>query len=189
MKTSTKLIMVGTLLGALGFTGVARLVQAAQSHTPVAIMPEHRSGNQIAQASDGDGETNDDTKAQAGNHDKETNDDAKEQAREQQESAKLQSLAKITPQQAQQAAEAAQGGQASSVKLENEDGNLVYTVLIGQREVKVDAGNGRVLYSETGNDRKDKETEASHPKSSIQVAEPLAVMAMAKPMMMASTVG
>lgn len=156
MKTSTKLIVVSTLLSTLGFAGVARLVYAAQPQTPVAIMPEHHSGNQIAQAS---------------NRDKETNDDSKEQAEEQQESAKLQPLAKITPQQAQQAAEAAQGGQASNVKLENEDGNLVYEVVIGQKEVKVDAGNGRVLYTETGNDREDEKNEASRPHSSIQVTE------------------
>jgi uncharacterized membrane protein YkoI len=156
MKTSAKLIVVGTPLGTLGLAGVARLVHAAQPQTPVAIMPEHRSSQQIAQASDGDGETND---------------DAKEQAQEQQEAAKLQSLAKITPQQAKQAAEVAQKGQASSVKLENEDGNLVYAVVIGQKEVKVDAGNGRVLYTEAGNHEGEK-TEASRPRSSIQVAEP-----------------
>lgn len=69
-------------------------------------------------------------------------------AEEQQEVAKLQPLAKITAQQAQQAAETAVGGKASSVKLEDENGNLVYAVEIGKQEVKVDAGNGRVLYSE-----------------------------------------
>ncbi|MGH2414848.1 MAG: PepSY domain-containing protein, partial [Microcystaceae cyanobacterium] len=134
---------------------VVRLVHAAQPQKPVVIMPEHHSGNQIAQASNGD---------------KETNDDAQEQTEDQQESAKLQALAKITPQQAQQSAESAQGGQASSVKLENEDGNLVYAVVIGHKEVKVDAGNGRVLYTEARN-HEDKKTEASHPRSSIQVTE------------------
>jgi uncharacterized membrane protein YkoI len=154
MKTSTRLIVVGTLLGTLGLAGVARLVHAAQPQT--AIMPDHRSSYQIAQASDGDGETNDDTK---------------EQAEEQQEAAKLRSLAKITPQQAKQEAEAAQKGQASSVKLENEDGNLIYSVLIGQKEVQVDAGNGRVLYTEARN-HEGRNTENSRPRSSIQVAEP-----------------
>lgn len=157
MKTSTKLVVVSTLLSTLGFAGVARLVYAAPPQRLVAIMPEHHSGKQVAQASDGDGETND---------------DGKEQAEEQQESAKLQPLAKIAPQQAQQAAEATQGAQASNLKLENDDGNLVYAVVFGQKEVKVDAGNGRVLYTETGNDREDKKTEASRPRSSIQVTEP-----------------
>lgn len=96
----------------------------------------------------------------------ETNDDRAKQ----QETAKLQSLAKITPQQAKQSAEAALGGKASHVKLENEDGNLVYTVVISPKEAKVDAGNSKVLYTEALN-HKNKKTEASHPRSSIQVMD------------------
>lgn len=65
-----------------------------------------------------------------------------------QEEAQLQALAKITPQQASQAAQAAVPGTVTSVKLEDEDGSLVYAVVIGQTEVKVDAGNGRVLHQE-----------------------------------------
>jgi uncharacterized membrane protein YkoI len=86
------------------------------------------------------------------------------------EGAKLQSLAKISASVAQQVAEAAQGNKASSTKLENEDGNLVYAVNIGQNEVKVDAGNGKILY--TDNTAKEGlESEGSRPRSSIQVAE------------------
>jgi uncharacterized membrane protein YkoI len=86
------------------------------------------------------------------------------------EGEKLQSLAKISASLAQQTAEAAQGKKASSTKLENEDGNLVYAVNIGQNEVKVDAGNGRILY--TDNTAKEgSESEGSRPRSSIQVAE------------------
>jgi uncharacterized membrane protein YkoI len=93
-----------------------------------------------------------------------------ERADEANEGAKLQSLAKISASQAQQAAEAVQGNKASSTKLENEDGNLVYAVNIGQNEVKVDAGNGRILY--TDNTAKEgSESEGSRPRSSIQVAE------------------
>jgi Peptidase propeptide and YPEB domain len=158
MKSSTKLIVVGTLLGTLGLAGVARFANAGPAKPPYATIPPYHSSQMT------------------GDRDTETNDGAKVQAEDQKESAKLQSLAKITPQQAQQAAEAAQGGkgwqggQASSVKLENEDGNLVYAVVIGQREVKVDAGNGRVLYTELRN-HEDKKTEASRPRSSIQVSE------------------
>ena len=86
------------------------------------------------------------------------------------EGEKLQLLAKISASQAQQTAEAAQGKKASSSKLENEDGNLVYAVNIGQNEVKVDAGNGQILY--TDNTAKEgSESEGSRPRSSIQVAE------------------
>ncbi len=86
------------------------------------------------------------------------------------EGAKLQPLAKISASQAQQTAEAAQGGKASSTKLENEDGNLIYAVNIGQNEVAIDAGNGRILY--TDNTAKEgSESAGSRPRSSIQVAE------------------
>ena len=70
--------------------------------------------------------------------------------------------------QAQQAAETASAGKASSVDLETEDGNLVYEVTIGQKEVIVDAGDGRVLYTENEN-QEDEKNEASRPKSSIQI--------------------
>ncbi|MBW4622330.1 MAG: PepSY domain-containing protein [Cyanosarcina radialis HA8281-LM2] len=168
MITSTKSLIVGTLIGTMVLAGAVSVVRAAQPQAirataqASANVPEYgtdrliarmlRVNHQIIQANDRDRETNDD-------------------AEERQESAKLRTLAKITPQQAQQAAEAAKGGRASSVKLENEDGNLVYAVVIGEQEVKVDAGNGRVLYTEALNGD-DEKNEASRPRSSIQVAEP-----------------
>lgn len=153
MKTSTKLILMSTLLGILGLGGVIRMVYAAQPQRPIATLPDRQNSHQIARANeDGDGETDDDTE-------------------EQQESIQLQSLAKITPQQAQQIAESDRVSPAKSITLENEDGNLVYAVEIGQQKVKVDAGNGRILYTEAL-DRDDEKTEASHPRSSIQVNEP-----------------
>jgi uncharacterized membrane protein YkoI len=155
MKTSINLILATALLGTLGLGTMVRLVNAAQTQAPIAIMPEPRNGHQSAQVSDKDGKTKD---------------DAKEQVNEQKESSKLKALAKVTPQQAKKAAEVAQGGKSSRVKLENEDGNLVYAVVIGQKEVKVDAGNGRVLYTE-GLNQEDKKTKTSHPHSSIQVSE------------------
>lgn len=65
-----------------------------------------------------------------------------------QEQAQLQALARITPEQAKQAALAAVPGTVSSVKLGDENGSLVYEVIIGNTEVKVDAGNGKVLHQE-----------------------------------------
>ncbi|MEH1850274.1 MAG: PepSY domain-containing protein [Nostoc sp.] len=148
MKTSTKIILAAAFVGTLGFTGLSRVVSAKQPQSFVAIARRHHSATQVAEASDGDGETNDDA----------------------QEAAKLQPLAKITAQQAQQAVEASVGGKTKSIKLENEDGNLVYTVEIGQQDVKVDAGNGKVLYTENAN-QQDEKNEATRPKSSIQVQE------------------
>lgn len=65
-----------------------------------------------------------------------------------QEQAQLQALAKITPDQAKQAALAVVPGTVTSVKLGDENGSLVYEVIIGNTEVKVDAGNGKVLHQE-----------------------------------------
>lgn len=93
-----------------------------------------------------------------------------ERANEANDGVKFQALAKIPASQAQQIAEVAQGNKASNVKLENEDGNLVYAVNIGQEEVTVDAGNGRILYTENTSKEKS-ESEGSRPRSSIQVAE------------------
>lgn len=91
-------------------------------------------------------------------------------AEEKLESSQLQSLAKISAQQAKQAAETAQGGTASQVELEDEDGNLVYQVLIDRTEVMVDAGNGKVLYTEQAN-QENEDNEANRPRSSIQVPD------------------
>lgn len=87
MNTSTKLILVSAVLGTLGVSGLARLVYA-QPQSQGAVIPQH-SIAKVTEASDGDGETNDD-------------------AKEQQEATKLQKLTKITAQQAQKAAETAQ---------------------------------------------------------------------------------
>jgi uncharacterized membrane protein YkoI len=68
------------------------------------------------------------------------------------ESERLKSLARITPEQASAAALAQVPGTVKKVELENEDGNVVYGVEIktadGESDVKVDAGDGRVLHVE-----------------------------------------
>ncbi len=68
------------------------------------------------------------------------------------ESERLKSLARITPEQASAAALAQVRGTVVKVELENENGNVVYGVVIktadGESDVKVDAGDGRVLHVE-----------------------------------------
>ena len=68
------------------------------------------------------------------------------------ESERLKSLARITPEQASAAALAKVPGTVKKVELENEDGNVVYGVEIktanGESDVKIDAGDGRVLHVE-----------------------------------------
>ena len=54
------------------------------------------------------------------------------------------SLAKLTVQQAVNAALSSQSGTVRRVELQNEDGFLVYNVELVQ-EIKVDAGNGSIL--------------------------------------------
>jgi uncharacterized membrane protein YkoI len=66
------------------------------------------------------------------------------------ESAALAPLATITPEQASAAAQADVPGDVQKVELDNENGSLVYSVEIGGKDVKVDAGNGAVLHVESG---------------------------------------
>ena len=147
MKTSTKAILVATLVGLVGIGGLAKAARAIPMSTakPSAIEVAEREMSETRET----GESRDDLI------------DATQ-------SAKLRAMAKITPQQAQQAAESAVAGKATSVKLENEDGSLVYSVAIAQKEVKVDAGNGRVLYTDSLNNEGN---ESNHVRSSIQVSE------------------
>jgi len=67
---------------------------------------------------------------------------------ETEESAALASLATITPEQAIAAAQAEVPGDSQKVELDNENGSLVYSVEIGGKDVKVDAGTGAVLHVE-----------------------------------------
>ncbi len=77
------------------------------------------------------------------------------------EAKQLASLATINSDQAKAAAEKNAGGSASSVKLEEENGNIVYAVTVGTKEVKVDAGNGNVLATEAVEAGDSKETGGS----------------------------
>jgi uncharacterized membrane protein YkoI len=54
------------------------------------------------------------------------------------------SQASITLQQAIAAAQHAETGSLGQVDLEHHEGRLVYTVDVGEHEVKVDAANGRI---------------------------------------------
>ncbi len=94
-----------------------------------------------------------------------TVDDTKELS-ESADALRIAPLATITADVASKAALAAQAGTVQSVTLENENGNVVYSVIIAQGtqqyDVKVDAGNGKVLKTdaekadgEKGNDNAD----------------------------------
>ena len=148
MNNKVKIALAVAGVGIVGLIGISHSSFAQSAvHSRVAVFQPQK---QIIEpvGGNGDGEKNDDLQ-------------------EQQESAKLQKLAKITLQQATQAAETAQGGKANSVKLENENGNVVYSVAIGKAEVTVDAGNGRILSTNSEG------TEQNQPKSSIQASADL----------------
>ncbi|WP_432262722.1 PepSY domain-containing protein [Cupriavidus sp. TMH.W2] len=73
------------------------------------------------------------------------------------EAARLASLAKIDATRAISAAQAKVSGTVLRVALDNENGNLVYSVEIKTatneiQDVKVDAGNGAVLHVDAGGD-------------------------------------
>ena len=119
MKPSVRVSLIAAVVATMGVGGIAKMVSASAPNT---------SSMAVAQEKVESRESSTD---------------------EASEIAKLQPLAKISASQAQQTAEAAQGNKASNVQLENEDGNLVYAVNIGQNEVKVDAGNGKILYTDT----------------------------------------
>ncbi len=81
--------------------------------------------------------------------------DSDKEVSDAQEQQLLQSQAKITADQAKQAAEAKVSGKASSVQLEDEDGSAVYSVIIGTQEVKVSATDGSIVKIETADNEHD----------------------------------
>lgn len=125
MKKVLALLTLG-LLGVSGVGMAAAKVVARQNHPQMATLPQAMT-------------------AQLGRGEDREMEEARE---EQQEDAQLKSLAKITPQQAEAIARQVTPGNVSRISLDNEDGSVVYKVIIGQREVMVDAGNGRVLETE-----------------------------------------
>jgi hypothetical protein len=80
-------------------------------------------------------------------------------AKETDENAALAPLAKISAADATSAALAAVPGTAGTATLENENGNVVYSVIVttstGTVDVKVDAGNGKVLAQDAGGNETD----------------------------------
>jgi uncharacterized membrane protein YkoI len=107
---------------------------------------ESKGENEAAEANEAN-----ESKAGEANEAGEENEEAEDRA-EGGESERLKSLARITPEQAQAAALAQVPGTVKKVELENEDGNVVYGVEVktahSESDVKVDAGDGRVLHVE-----------------------------------------
>lgn len=156
MNNSVKTALAVGLVTALGAGGVA-LVANAEGKLPAA--------GRIAQAVDSKANEGPDNEANEGPENEAEND-----AEDAQAMAQYQSLAKITPERAQQAAEAAQGGTATKVELDEQDGSLVYKVKFANAEVLIDAGNGKVLQTEVDGTEESDATETPI-QGSIQVPD------------------
>jgi uncharacterized membrane protein YkoI len=138
LLTALGLLMGGSLVGV-----------AAVAKTHAQAQAPYKSSIQVPDDDKGERE-GEREEAEEGDEGKEQADEANEAS----EAARYQSLARITADQARTAALATVPGTATSVELENEDGNLVYGVSVktatGESDVKVDAGNGKVLHVEQG---------------------------------------
>ncbi|HHW19042.1 MAG TPA: peptidase [Firmicutes bacterium] len=92
------------------------------------------------------------------------------------ESSSLRLLAKISPEQASASALQAVPGKVIKVSLDNENGNLVYSVeiktLTGVVDVKVDAGNGKVLSQDSGEDDEAREIDGSETEGEKTIVSP-----------------
>jgi uncharacterized membrane protein YkoI len=66
-------------------------------------------------------------------------------AKEEVNTPRLLKLAKITKDQAKAIAAKKYTGKFKTVDLENEDGNLIWSVEIGKHELAIDAGDGNIL--------------------------------------------
>jgi uncharacterized membrane protein YkoI len=163
-----KLMMVALLAVVTAAAGVALTVRGQGEGQKQHEQAKYRSTIQVPddknereEANDSEGvESKEESEAAEGNEanetgDHEDGDEAKDRA-EGGESERLKSLARITPEQAQAAALAQVAGTVKKVELENEDGNVVYGVEIktadGESDIKVDAGDGRVLHIDKDGD-------------------------------------
>ena len=140
LSRTKRLIAVGaTALGAtVGLAGIVGFTSADAPKQPVSAQADGKSGDQTQDPSYTSSVTAPEQNGQS----------------EADQSAALQSLAKISPDQARDAALAAVPGTAGKVELDNENGNVVYSVQITDAsgkviDVKVDAGNGSVLHQDT----------------------------------------
>lgn len=167
------------LVGLLGFTVVAQAKESAPSPAPAVSEPAQAgTGGAEDKAEAAKGPDTDQVEEQVGEQAGEQTEEGSADAALDQaepaytgtvsvpdpEPADLGTLAKITVDEAQAAALAANPGTTvTKVELDNENGYLVYGVeLSNGSDVKVDAGNGSVLHTETaGGDDGQEQTSGS----------------------------
>ena len=161
LRGKAKWVMISLLAVATAVAGVALTTMAQGEGNKREKKATYRSSVQVQDDKNERAGANESEEAE-GNEASEANDaneskegekgEGAEDRAEGLESESLKKLARITPEQAQSAALAQVPGTATKVELENEDGNVVYGVEIktakGESDVKVDAGDGRVLHIE-----------------------------------------
>ena len=161
MKNSVKTFLALGIITAVGAGGTA-MIASARGDSP-ADSPTTASEAHIVQA--GDRKISKGSKNEAN----EGPDNEAENASDQ-EMYQYQALATVTPEQAQQTAEAAQGERATKVELDEDNSSLVYRVDFAKAEVLVDAGNGKILKTEIAGQEEDDAIETPV-QGSIQVPE------------------
>lgn len=150
MTKKVNAMLIGMLAVVVAAAGA--FVISAQSGNDNEHQDEKIKYRSSVQVADDKNEKEEVEEANESSEDNEANESDAEDQAEAAESSRLQSLATFTPEQAKSAALAQVPGTVKKVELENEDGNVVYGVEIktadGERDVKVDAGNGKVLHVE-----------------------------------------
>lgn len=132
MQLAKSLLFVG-VLAALALPAVAGKLHSsiqvpADPNAPKAASHE----NEADEANEGKGE-------------KRGNEDKIGEADEEINTPRLFKLAKITKEQSKAIAAKNFKGKFGKVDLENEDGDLIWSVEIGKKEMAIDAGNGKIL--------------------------------------------
>lgn len=125
-------VAAALLGGAAGGPALANPAATPQPQRAAAAAPEHGT----------DAETNDGPREAKG-------------GAEGAQSAKLAPFAKISAAAAQRSAVQRYGGTAGRTQLEREKGRVVYSVIVGAKDVKVDAVTGRVLSAESALEKSD----------------------------------
>lgn len=150
-RTSLWLAVGAILAGTLGTLATAQ----SGAPAPQKQDPPYRSSIQAPVAADDDeGDSDSDSESEEAGEAEEQEEQEENDRGEAAESAQLSALAKISAEQARAAALARVSGTVLDSELDNENGNVVYSVEIRKADrsvvdIKVDAGTGQVLHIET----------------------------------------
>lgn len=165
-KTLIPLAMVLLIVLGISSTALVAFAQDSGSNSDTTACVEDDKDN-VEEEVQAENEADDANEAQCAENDSEDGDTAQDPTytgsiavdesvnydSEEAEAAALAALATITPEEAQAVVEADMGGAVVSVELGNENGYLVYSVILDDgTDVKVDAGNGAILHTDSADE-------------------------------------